>query len=44
MADQAVIRKLEGIYQEKVKQIDGNNKVRQQNDNAIDELRQILDE
>ena len=44
MADEAVIRKLEGILQEKTKQIDGNNKIRQQNDNAIDELRQLLDE
>ena len=26
MADEAVIRKLEGILQEKTKQIDGNNK------------------
>ena len=44
MSDEAVIRKLEGILQEKSKQIDGNNKVRQQNDDTIQELRQLLDE
>lgn len=44
MADQAVIRKLEGILQEKAKQIEGHNKVRNQNDNMIEELRQLLDE
>jgi hypothetical protein len=44
MSDEAVIRKLQGIYDEKSKQIEGHNKVRAQNDNAIEELRQLLDE
>jgi len=44
MADEATIRKLEGILKEKLKQLDGNKQVRDKNDNAIQELRQILDE
>jgi len=35
MADEATIRKLEGFLKEKQKQIEGNNQVRQKNDDAI---------
>lgn len=44
MADEATIRKLEGILKEKLKQIEGNNNTRQKNDDAISELRQLLDD
>ena len=35
---------MQGILDEKAKQIDGNKKVREQNDIAIEELRQLLEE
>lgn len=35
MADEATIRKLDGILQEKLKQIEGNTKVRDKNNEAI---------
>lgn len=44
MADQATIRKLDGILKQKLKQIDGNSQIRQKNDVAIQELRQLLDD
>ena len=44
MADEATIRKLDGILKQKLKQIDGNSQVRQKNDVAIQELRQLLDD
>jgi hypothetical protein len=44
MADESVIRKLEGILQEKIKQIDSTKKAREQNDNAISEMRQLLED
>ncbi len=44
MADEATLRKLEGILKEKQKQIDMNSQARQKNDNAVQELRQLLDD
>ena len=44
MADEATILKLDGILKQKLKQIDGNSQVRQKNDVAIQELRQLLDD
>ncbi len=38
------MRKLEGILKEKQKQIDMNSQARQKNDNAVQELRQLLDD
>lgn len=44
MADEATIRKLENILNEKMKQIDAHNQARNKNDDAVQELRQLLDE
>lgn len=44
MADEATIRKLENILNEKLKQIDTHNQTRNKNDEAIQELRQLLDD
>ncbi len=44
MADEATIRKLENILNEKLKQIDSHKQTRSKNDDAIQELRQLLDE
>lgn len=44
MADQATIRKLQNILNEKLKQVDSNNQVKNKNDEAVAQLRQILDE
>lgn len=43
MADEATIRKLESILNEKVKQVEANKQTRSKNDEAVQELRQLLD-
>lgn len=44
MADEATIRKLESILNEKLKQIDNHKQTRSKNDDAVQELRQLLDD
>lgn len=43
MADEATIRKLENILNEKLKTIDAHKQTRAKNDEAVSELRQLLD-
>ena len=44
MADEATIRKLESILNEKVKQVEGNKQTRSKNEDAVQDLRQLLDD
>jgi hypothetical protein len=44
MADEAVIRKLDGLVKEREKELLENNRIRMKNDNQIQDLKDAIEE